>query len=469
MGTGDNTLFLGASPFPFFSEMATRIRLNKQIEMSQNPGYIVVTDSLNEPNYVAPGSNGQVLTIVSGVPAYADPATITMGPILTAGNSQAGTIASSELRLAPVTGTTPGIIDGNDQLLYTGKKTARKSQSGAVTTPLAARNELVSNDDDGVQITLEGASGFILGAVGAAVEGGTPSGGNITFLASTAGGATRQSFQSRASVNTAKTNGFRASDLSLVGGSLNVSSNLGNRKGIFVFSDAAGTLTLPDPATVDEGTFCDWINTVTTGAACTVTSTASGNGFWDGINNSAVATVQVQTGSVRTGRFQVVTIGLNQYWLTTANSPSVSGFTNQIMTYAAGGGCVVTANGPGITFTRTTASQWDVVVPAGVDLLSLDINSNASQSATASLEIFVTWQGTRPFNQDTSANMTDAKVPIITTLRKLNPSTYPTTAAGNNAAWNALVTVAGKLRLATAEFTEVGNGGANHTTVKMVF
>jgi hypothetical protein len=65
--------------------------------------------------------------------------------------------------------------------------------------------------------------------------------------------------------------------------------------------------------------------------------------------------------------------------------------------------------------------------------------------------------------------MTDAKVPIITTLRKLNPSTYPTTAAGNNAAWNALVTVAGKLRLATAEFTEVGNGGANHTTVKMVF
>jgi hypothetical protein len=449
--------------------MATRIRLNKQIEMSQNPGYIVVTDSLNEPNYVAPGSNGQVLTIVSGVPAYADPATITMGPILTAGNSQAGTIASSELRLAPVTGTTPGIIDGNDQILYVGKKTARKSQSGAVTTPLAARNELVANDDDGVQITLEGANGFVLGAVGSVVVGGSPTGGTKAFLAHTMNGVQYESFQAMGPSNTAKTNGFKGVDVLPVGASLNVSASLASRKGLFVFSDPGSTLTLPDPATVDEGTYCEWLNINTSGAACVITTSAVSPGIWDGANNVPVASVSVLTGSTLMGRLYRVNTLTGPYWLMSVTPSSVTGAPKEISTYSAGGGCIVTATGPGITFTRTTASQWDVVVPAGVDLLSLDINSNSSQSATASLEIFVTWQGTRPFNQDTSANMTDAKVPIITTLRKLNPSTYPTTAAGNNAAWNALVTVAGKLRLATAEFTEVGNGGANHTTVKMVF
>ena len=57
------------------------------------------------------------------------------------------------------------------------------------------------------------------------------------------------------------------------------------------------------------------------------------------------------------------------------------------------------------------------------------------------------WAGSRPYNQNTSVDMTDAKIPLLTTLKKITPATYPTTAAGNNPAWTADVTSAGTLRI----------------------
>lgn len=51
----------------------SKIRINSELENSTTPGSIIVTDNSNEAIYVAPGSNGQVLTVVSGVPQYATP------------------------------------------------------------------------------------------------------------------------------------------------------------------------------------------------------------------------------------------------------------------------------------------------------------------------------------------------------------------------------------------------------------
>lgn len=140
-----------------------------------------------------------------------------------------------------------------------------------------------------------------------------------------------------------------------------------------------------------------------------------------------------------------------------------------ISTYSAGNGAIVTASGAGVTFTRTTASQWTVNVPTGVELLSVDINNNSGQSATAALDIDIVWAGSRPYNQDASADMTDLKAPVVTTVEKINPGTYPTPAASNNPAWTLDVTSSGTLRISTAEFSEVGNGGANATSVSMKF
>lgn len=47
-----------------------RVRISKQLEKSVSAGSIISTDVLNEANYLAPGTNGQLLTIVSGVPAW---------------------------------------------------------------------------------------------------------------------------------------------------------------------------------------------------------------------------------------------------------------------------------------------------------------------------------------------------------------------------------------------------------------
>ncbi len=50
----------------------TRARIQKQLEKSAVAGSIVRTDVNNEQEYVQPGSNGQVLTIVAGVPTWAN-------------------------------------------------------------------------------------------------------------------------------------------------------------------------------------------------------------------------------------------------------------------------------------------------------------------------------------------------------------------------------------------------------------
>ena len=153
-------------------------------------------------------------------------------------------------------------------------------------------------------------------------------------------------------------------------------------------------------------------------------------------------------------------------WTGSAWAPASASGT---LRYSAGNGAFVTASATGVTFTRTTASQWTFNIPAGVELFSFDINNNGAQSATAALDVDFVFAGTRAYNQDATSAMSDALIPLITTLEKLSPGTYPTTAASNSPAWTASITTAGTLRVSTVEFTEVGNGGANGTSIKGVF
>jgi hypothetical protein len=48
-----------------------RLRISEQLELSSVIGSIIKTGTGNKPEYLGPGSNGQILTIVSGVPAWA--------------------------------------------------------------------------------------------------------------------------------------------------------------------------------------------------------------------------------------------------------------------------------------------------------------------------------------------------------------------------------------------------------------
>ena len=147
----------------------------------------------------------------------------------------------------------------------------------------------------------------------------------------------------------------------------------------------------------------------------------------------------------------------------------VMGSPSSTTRYSAGNGAWVLATGTGVTFTRTTASVWTFNIPSGVELLSFDINSTISESSTSALDLFFVFAGTRTYDQDISDNMLNASIPNITTLKKVPPAQYPTTAASNNAAWVADVTVAGTLKISTSEFSEVSGTGSVATSIKGTF
>jgi len=65
--------------------------------------------------------------------------------------------------------------------------------------------------------------------------------------------------------------------------------------------------------------------------------------------------------------------------------------------------------------------------------------------------------------------MTDLLAPVVTTVEKGTPGNYPTASAANSPDWFIDVTATGTLRISTSQFSEVGNGGANATSVILKF
>lgn len=57
----------------------TRLRIDKQLAKSITPGSILISNTDNEAIWKTPGTNGQVLTIASGVPEFVNPTTAVLG------------------------------------------------------------------------------------------------------------------------------------------------------------------------------------------------------------------------------------------------------------------------------------------------------------------------------------------------------------------------------------------------------
>lgn len=57
----------------------SRIRLSNQLEKSATIGSLVASDGSNEAKWLAPGSNGQILSISSGNPTYVNPVVSIIG------------------------------------------------------------------------------------------------------------------------------------------------------------------------------------------------------------------------------------------------------------------------------------------------------------------------------------------------------------------------------------------------------
>jgi hypothetical protein len=116
--------------------MSERIRIGLQTELSNTPYSLVRTNASNEQEYLAPGTNNQILTIVAGVPTWSTGTGATGWTITDGTNSQA--------------------ISIGDTLTVTASNGMSATVSATDTLTLAARlstdagNDLVFGGDGGL-------------------------------------------------------------------------------------------------------------------------------------------------------------------------------------------------------------------------------------------------------------------------------------------------------------------------------
>lgn len=115
-----------------------RVRIQTQVELSSAPGSIIKTSGANEPQYLPPGTNGQVLTITGGTPVWATPVT---------GSS-----------FSITDGTTTQVISSGDTLTFAAGNGASVAVSAPDTLTVSARrstdagNAVVFGTDGGLYV-----------------------------------------------------------------------------------------------------------------------------------------------------------------------------------------------------------------------------------------------------------------------------------------------------------------------------
>lgn len=104
----------------------SKIRINTEIEKSLVPGSIPITNATNDLEYTTPGTNGQVLSIVAGVPTYVTPSS--GGGTVTGANNGLNVVSNTVKLGGPllqdtvITGTSTSTSTGYELTLDTLKK-----------------------------------------------------------------------------------------------------------------------------------------------------------------------------------------------------------------------------------------------------------------------------------------------------------------------------------------------------------
>lgn len=142
--------------------------------------------------------------------------------------------------------------------------------------------------------------------------------------------------------------------------------------------------------------------------------------------------------------------------------------TASLSTYSAGSGCIVTATGPGITFVRTTTSEWVINIPTAVELLSFEIYSTSGQNPGASAYLNFNYSGTRPYNNNTDGS--DANPPILkgvnlsangTAITRSNEQPYDLTTGATNLIFKLSAVGSADLEVKVENYTTVLGSGAS--------
>lgn len=178
--------------------------------------------------------------------------------------------------------------------------------------------------------------------------------------------------------------------------------------------------------------------------------------------------VTIPSGATRSYAFQK---GTGTTFHQIGNVSSGGGGTT-LTTYSAGNGMIVTATGAGITFARTSTTEWTVTIPDGVDIISGQIYSTTGQNPGANCYIAFNFGGSRPFNNNTAG--TDARPPKhmwgvnmagngdgATAISRVNPQGYAVTTGATNLLPRVTAVGSGDIEVEVQNYTTALGSGAS--------
>lgn len=136
--------------------------------------------------------------------------------------------------------------------------------------------------------------------------------------------------------------------------------------------------------------------------------------------------------------------------------------------YSAGNGARVFASGAGVTFVRTSLTDWQFNIPAGVHLFSYEIHSTTAQNPGATAYLRFNYDASVTYNQAT--NGSDAKPPIMkginlfnssTAISRANEQSYDITTGASNLIFALSEAGSGDLEVKISNYTTILGSGAS--------
>ena len=136
--------------------------------------------------------------------------------------------------------------------------------------------------------------------------------------------------------------------------------------------------------------------------------------------------------------------------------------------YSAGNGARVFASGAGVTFVRTSLTDWQFNIPAGIHLYSYEIYSTTGQNPGATAYLRFNYDASVGYNQAT--NGSDAKPPIMkgvnlfnnsTAISRANEQSYDITTGASNLIFALSEAGSGDLEVKISNYTTILGSGAS--------
>ena len=236
------------------------------------------------------------------------------GTFKTTGSAKGLSTEGDSLMLHAAGYTTPGGISLLDQFLGKGTKYLSKPLNG-VSTALVLYNDSAADGDlgEGIGMDFLGGGETPMASLYATQNDVTGSSLNVN-VRNSVGTTTMVKYDGEQKLTT-HTGLQTVENITVVSGILDGSLYVNKASSYNLLSGA--TLLLEQPSTKPDGTFVNFTATNVTGSNCAINTTSGVNEFWNNGSATSSPDVIITTGSVKTGKAEVHTVGGTKYWVIT--------------------------------------------------------------------------------------------------------------------------------------------------------